>query len=86
MYGLQVITYDKLVSKLVSKLPRVKNWYQILAHVKNWYQIITHMKNWYLIVTEVSDKTVKNWNRMQNAADLGVFYQCEEYACMLHEI
>ena len=21
---------------------------------------------------------------MQNAADLGVFYQCEEYACMLH--
>ena len=32
---------------------------------------------------------VKNWNRMQNAADLGgggVFYQCEEYACMLHII
>ena len=25
-------------------------------------------------------------NRMQNAADLGVFYQCEEYACMLHKI
>ena len=23
---------------------------------------------------------------MQNAADLGVFYQCEEYACMLHII
>ena len=22
---------------------------------------------------------------MQNAADLGVFYQCEEYACILHE-
>ena len=31
---------------------------------------------------------VMNWNRMQNAADLGggVFYQCEEYACMLNII
>ena len=29
---------------------------------------------------------VKNWNRMLNAADLGVFYQCEEYACILHII
>ena len=32
---------------------------------------------------------VKNTNRMQNAADLGgggVFYQCEEYAFMLHII
>ena len=28
------------------------------------------MKNWYLIVTDVSDKTVKNRNRMQNAAYL----------------
>ena len=43
----------------------------ILTHVKNWYQIITHIKNWYLIATYVSDKTVKNWNRMRNAADLG---------------
>ena len=34
----------------------------------------------------VSDKTVKNWNRMQNGADLRVFYHCEEYACMLYEI
>ena len=25
----------------------------------------------YLIVTDVCDKTVKTWNRMQNAADLG---------------
>ena len=39
--------------------------------MKNWYQIITHMKNWYLIATDVSDKTLKNWNRIQNAADLG---------------
>ena len=31
---------------------------------ENCYQFITHMKNWYLIVTDVSDKTVKNWNRM----------------------
>ena len=23
----------------------------------------------YLIVTDVSDKTLKNWNRVQNAAD-----------------
>ena len=29
---------------------------------------------------------VKNWNRMQNAADVGVFYKCGEYACMLHII
>ena len=64
----------------------VKNGYQILTLVKNWYQIITHMKNWYLTVTDVSDKTVKNWNRKQNAADLVVFYQCEGYACMLYKI
>ena len=39
-----------------------------------------------LIVTDVCDKTVKNI-RMEckiNAADF-VFYQCEEYACMLYE-
>ena len=39
--------------------------------------------------TYVNDKTVKNWNIVQNAADSGgggVFYQCEEYACMLYEI
>ena len=31
---------------------------------------------------------VKNWNRMQNTADLGggVFYQYEEHVCMLHII
>ena len=32
---------------------------------------------------------VKNWNQMQNAAVWGgggVFYHCEEYACMLHII
>ena len=29
---------------------------------------------------------VKNWSRKQNTADLGVFYQCEEYAFMLHII
>ena len=44
------------------------------------------MKNWYLNVTDDRDKTEENWNRMQNAADLVVFYQCEEYACMLYEI
>ena len=49
---------------------------------ENWYQIIIDVKNWYLIVTDVSDKTVNNWNRMQNAADIGVFYQFEEYAHM----
>ena len=31
---------------------------------------------------------MKNWNRIENAADLGewggVFYQCEEYARILH--
>ena len=32
------------------------------------------MKNWYLLVTDVSDKNVKNWNRMQNATDLRVFF------------
>ena len=30
--------------------------------------------------------SVKIWNRMQNTADLGIFCQCEEYACMLYEI
>ena len=63
----QIITYEKLVSKPT----RVRNWFQILTHVKNWYQIITEVKNWNSIVTNVSVKTVKNWNRMQNAADLG---------------
>ena len=33
---------------------------------------------------------VRNWNQMQNAADSGggggVFFQCEEYACMLRII
>ena len=41
------------------------------THLKNRYQIVTDVKNWYLIVTDVSDKIVKNWNRMQNAAELG---------------
>ena len=39
---------------------------------------------------DVIDKTVQNWNRMQNAAECvwgggGVFYQCEEYACRLYK-
>ena len=63
----QIITCETLVSKLTL----VKYWYKILTHVTNWYQVITHMNNWYLIVTDVSDKTVKNWNRKKNAADLG---------------
>ena len=51
--------------------------------MKNWYQILTDVKNWYSIVTYVNDKTVKNWNRMQTEADFGgVFYQCDEFACM----
>ena len=38
----------------------------------HWHQFtrfITDVKNWYLIVTDVSDKTMKNWDRMLNAAD-----------------
>ena len=27
---------------------------------------------------------LKNWNRMQNTLRFGVFYQREEYACMLY--
>ena len=46
----------------------MKNWYKILTKLKNWCQIITDVKNWYFIVTDVSDKTVQNWNRMQNSA------------------
>ena len=42
------------------------------------------MKNCNLIVTDVSDKTVKNWNRMKNAAELRGIYLCEDYACMLY--
>ena len=52
-------------------LRRIKNWYQILTHVKNWNQITTDGKKWYLIVIDVSDNTVKNSKRMQNAADCG---------------
>ena len=59
-----------LVTNRYQILTSVKNWYQIIIiYVNNWYPIITHIKNWYLNVTHVSDKTVKNWNRMQNAAD-----------------
>ena len=35
-------------------------------------------------MTYVSDKTVKNWRRMQNEAEFWVFHQVEEYACMLY--
>ena len=35
------------------------------------------------IAVDVSDKTVKNWNRMQNAVELRVFYRCEKYACYI---
>ena len=55
----------------ISQLTRVDNWYQILTHVANWYQFIKDVKNWYFIVTDVISKTVKNWNQMQNTADLG---------------
>ena len=69
--------------KIGIKSSHVKNWYQN-SHVCRSVELvanphtceklipnITHMKNWYLIATAVSNKTVKNWNRMQNAADLG---------------
>ena len=62
----QIIICDKMASKLT----RVKNLYLILTHVNNLYQIIKHIKNWYVIVSYATDKTVKNWNRMQNAAYL----------------
>ena len=29
---------------------------------------------------------MKNWNRLQNAADLECFHRCEDCACMLHII
>ena len=54
------------------------------CYTKNEIKVLT--KKWYWIVTDVSDKTVNNWNRKQNAADFGVFYQREEYACVLYEI
>ena len=66
----------------------MKNWNQILTHVKNWYQFITDEKNRYLdtIVTDISNKDVKNWNRMQNAENWGwgAFYQCEEYVLVCY--
>ena len=49
----------------------------------NLVQIITDVKNWYLIVTDVSDKTVKNLNRMQNAADLGCSLSRNAHACFM---
>ena len=42
-----------------------------------------NLETWYFIATDVIEKSVKNWNRMQNAADLGIFYQCEGYACFI---
>ena len=55
--------------------------------VQNWYQIIADVKNCYLIVTDVSDKTMKNWIQMRNAADFlvgggGVFGGCNVKICM----
>ena len=50
---------------------------------ENLVQIITDVKNWYLIVTDVSDKTVKNWNRMQNATDLGCSLSRNAHACFM---
>ena len=61
-----------ICEEMAPKLTRVKNLYLILTHVNNLYQIIKHMRNWYVIVSYVIDKTVKNWNRMQNAAYLWV--------------
>ena len=29
---------------------------------------------------------LKNWNRLQNAADFGCYYRCEDCATMLHII
>ena len=77
-------------ANMVSKLTRVKIKYQILTQVKNWYQIITHMMIWYLIVADVSEKTVKNRNRMKKCGRWGggrglVLLQREEYACMLYK-
>ena len=85
------------------------NWYQNshvwrtdtkCSHVKNWYQVITHMKHWYLIVTDVSNKTLKNWNRMQNAVVWGggggefyhvfknthVFYMKLDFVRIFHKV
>ena len=39
--------------------------------------MVIDVKNWYLIITDASNKTVKDWNRMQNATDLeGFFLMC----------
>ena len=41
----------------------------------------------YSTVTDGKGKTVKYWNRMRNSPGYGgIFYQCEEYACMQYEI
>ena len=78
----QIITCETLVSKLTC----AKNWYLTITHMKKLVpKYHLYMKNWYLIFTDVSDKTVKNWNRVQNAAALVVFYYYEEYGCLLYE-
>ena len=80
------------------KSSHMKNWYQN-SHVR---RAGTKFSTMWKIGTKLSQigrtgtlssqmsVSVNNWNRMQNAADWGggggVFYQCEEYACMLYEI
>ena len=74
---------------------RVKNWYdfliceelvpnfhkyQILTRLTNRYQNLTSVKNWYQIKMVSKLIHVKNWY-LQGL----VFYQCDEYACMLYE-
>ena len=52
---------------------------ELVPHPQTCESLVPSYHRW-LIVTDVSDKNVKNWNRMQNAADWGggggVFYQC----------
>ena len=52
--------------------------------MKNWDQFITDVKNrCFIFVTDVSDLTVKNWNRTQNAVNSGVFYQWADFVSIV---
>ena len=64
--GYQIITCEKLVSSHTCE-GLVPNLYTCENLVPNHHRC----ENWDIIVIYVSDKTVKNWNRMQNAADFG---------------
>ena len=79
--GIKSHTCEELVPNPHTCEKLIPNYQRCEKLVPNYHRC----EELVLVVTDVSDKTVKNWNRMQNAADLeGVFYQSDAYAYMLY--